>query len=83
MTRNYITFTSRYASNKEKNKTYHTVGTVLKSNRPIVKGGKFDTPNTTIHDRSLFWFGTGNYIKSGGVKLVLWAQTSPLSDMMW
>jgi hypothetical protein len=33
------------------------------------------TPNTQIHDRSLSWLGTGNLIKSDGVKLVLWAQT--------
>ena len=28
------------------------------------------------------WLGTGTSIKSGGIKLVLWAQTSPLSEMM-
>ena len=26
------------------------------------------TPNTQIHDRSLSWLGTGNLIKSDGVK---------------
>jgi hypothetical protein len=35
-----------------------------------------------MHHRSLFWLDTGILIKSGGVKLVLWAQTSPLSEMM-
>jgi hypothetical protein len=29
-------------------------------------------PFTQIHDRSLFWLGTGTSIESGGVKLVLW-----------
>ena len=36
-----------------KKKTYHTVGTVPKSNRKIVKRGKIDTPNTLKHNRSL------------------------------
>ena len=40
-------------------------------------------PFTQIHDRSLFWLGTGTSIESGGVKLVLWAQSTPLSEMMW
>jgi len=38
---------------KMKNKKYHTVGTVPKSNRKIVERGKVYTPNTQIHDRSL------------------------------
>jgi len=29
-----------------------------------------------IHDRSLSWLGTGSLIKSGCVKLYLWALTS-------
>jgi hypothetical protein len=37
-----------------------------------------DTPNTQIHDRLLSCFGTGISIKSCGVRLVLWDQTSPL-----
>ena len=48
-----------------KNKKYHTVGTVPKSNGKIVESGKIDT-----HDRSLSWFGSGTSIKSGRVKLV-------------
>jgi hypothetical protein len=51
-----------------KNKKYHTVGTVPKSNGKIVESGKIDTHNT--HDRSLSWFGSGTSIKSGRVKLV-------------
>jgi hypothetical protein len=31
-----------------------------------------------IHERSLSWLG----IKSGGFKLVLWAQISPLNEMI-
>jgi hypothetical protein len=47
------------------------------------KRSKIDTPNTQIHDRSLSSLGTDTSINSGGVKLVLWIQTSPLSVMMW
>ena len=36
--------------------------------------GKIGHPNIQIHDRSLYWLGTGTSIKSGGVKLDLWAQ---------
>jgi hypothetical protein len=47
---------------------------------------KMDTSSSHIHDRSLTWFGTGTLcisIKSDiRVKLVLWAQTSHLSEMM-
>ena len=34
-----------------------------------------ETKSTDIHDRSFFWIGTGLSVKSGGIKLVLWAQT--------
>ena len=57
---------------------YHTAGTITKSNFKIVERGKFDIPNTQIHDRSHSWLGTDTSIKSGGAKLVLWAQTSLL-----
>ena len=56
-----------------KNKKYHTVRTIQKSNLKIVERGKNDPPNKQIHDRSISWLGTGTSIKSGGVKLVLWA----------
>ena len=46
-----------------------------------VKRGKIDTSNTEIHDRSLPRLGTGTSINSGGVKLALSGQASPLSDM--
>ena len=35
--------------------------------------------STEIYDCSLFCLGTGTSVKSGGVKLVLWAQTFPLT----
>jgi len=35
-----------------------------------------------IYDRLLSWLGTGTSIKSGWVKLALWAQASSLSEMM-
>ena len=50
-----------------KNKQYHTVGTVLKSNRQVVERGNIDTPNNQIHDRSLFMVGTDTSINSGGL----------------
>jgi len=42
-----------WKANKMKKKKYHTVRTVPKSNRKIVKRGKIDTPNILKHDRSL------------------------------
>jgi hypothetical protein len=36
---------------------------------------------TQIYDRSLPWLGTDTSIKSGGVKLIVWAHTSPL--LIW
>jgi hypothetical protein len=40
-------------------------------------------PNTQIHYHARYWLGTDTLIKSGGVKLVLWAQAAPLSGMTW
>jgi hypothetical protein len=49
-----------------KNKKYQTVKAVPKSNQDIV-----ETQTTTnIH---VPWLGTGTSMKSGDVKLVLWA----------
>ena len=36
-----------------KNKQYHTVGTIPKSNIKIVEKGKIDTPSTQIHFHAL------------------------------
>ena len=37
-----------------------------------------------MHDRSLSWLGTGTLIKKNDVVgIVLWAQISPHSEMMW
>jgi len=52
----------------------------LKNNRKIVERGKIDTLNTRIHGRLHCWLGTGTSIKSGRVKLALWAQTSPFYE---
>jgi hypothetical protein len=41
-----------------KQKKYHTVGTIPKSNIKIAEKGKIDTPNTKIHEYSLYWPGT-------------------------
>jgi hypothetical protein len=53
-----------------KNKKYHIVGTVPKSDRKIVERGKIDIPKT--YDCSLSWQGTGTSIKSDCVKLIVW-----------
>jgi hypothetical protein len=56
-------------SNQMKNRKYHAIGTVPKSNI------KIDMPNTQIHERSPTWLGTYTSIN----QLVLWGQTSPFS----
>jgi len=38
---------------KTKQKTYHTVGIILRSNIKVVERGKINTHNSQIHDRSL------------------------------
>jgi hypothetical protein len=38
--------------------------------------------NTHKNDRTLSWLGTCTSIKRGEAKLALWAQTSPLTEMM-
>ena len=49
----------------------------------IVEICKLDTSITNLHDRPFSWHSTGTSMtKSGGIKLVLWTQTSPLSEMM-
>ena len=35
---------------------------------------------THIHDRHHSWFDVGTTIQRGGLELVLWAHTSPLSN---
>jgi len=50
-----------------KNKKYHTVGTIPKSDIKIVERAKIDIPNTQMHDRLLSWLDTGTSIKSGGL----------------
>jgi hypothetical protein len=37
---------------------------------------------THKYDRELSWLGTGTSIKRDGVKLVLWTQICPISEMM-
>jgi hypothetical protein len=37
---------------------------------------------THKYDRALSWFGKGISIKRGGVKVMLWTQTCPLSEIM-
>ena len=65
-----------------KNKKYHIVDTLPKSNIKIVERGKTDTRNTQAQKRSLSLLGKGTSIKSSGIKLALWTQSSPLSEMM-
>jgi hypothetical protein len=47
------------------------------------KTGKIDTSNIYINNRSLSWLGTGTSINSGRIKLVLWTQALPLSELVW
>jgi hypothetical protein len=56
-----------------KNKKYHTVGMIPKSNRKIVEKGKIDALNTNIYERSLSWFCRDTSIKTGVVMLDLWS----------
>ena len=50
-----------------KYKKYHNVRAIQKSNIKIVERGKIDALATQMHDRSLFWLGTGTS-KVAGVK---------------
>ena len=43
---------------KMKNKKYHTVGTVPKSNNKIVERCRLSNPNTQMYDFPLSWLGT-------------------------
>ena len=54
----------------------------VQANRRIILRGKIDNHYIQIHDRSISWLDKDTSIKSGEVKLVLWAQTSSLSGMM-
>ena len=54
------------------------VGTVPKS---IEKSQK-ETQSIILTHKYMTCLSTDTSIKSGGVKLVVWAQTSPLSEMM-
>ena len=64
-------------------KIYHTIETAPKSIKNVERGN-IHTPNrnTCIHHRSLSSIDTRTSIKSGGVKIVVWAQTSTPSEMM-
>ena len=68
-----------YFDNKMKNKAKNTTHSEQFQNQ-ISKSqrGKIDTSNIYIHNHSFSLLGTGTPINSGGAKLVLWAQTSPL-----
>jgi hypothetical protein len=66
----------------QKSKKSHTVRTVPKSNRKMVKRGQMYTPKTEIYNRSLFLVDTVTLFKSGQVKLVLRSKISPPSEMM-
>ena len=55
---------------------YKTVGTYPKSirKRVVTKGNSIPLTQTcTLYDRPLSWIDTETSMKSGGVKLVLWA----------
>jgi hypothetical protein len=54
-----------------KNKKFHTVGNISKSNIKIDERGKFDITNTQIHDHSLPCHGTGTSINVAGLNYCL------------
>jgi hypothetical protein len=59
-------------TNKIKNTTQYVLDTTIhKMKTSLIEKnrGKNETLNTHIHDRPLFWVGTGTSIKSSGVKL--------------
>jgi hypothetical protein len=64
------------------------MGQIIKVQRPVSSASIsglyviLEAAFILVHDRSLSWLGTDTSIKSGRVKLVFWAQTSPLSEMM-
>jgi len=60
---------------KKHKKKHHTVGTVPKPYRKIVKRATIETPNTQIHDCSYSWLSIGTSIESGEIKLALPVQT--------
>ena len=53
-----------------KNKKYHTVGTIPRSNIKIIESSKIDTSITLINDHPLSCLGTVTSIKVGWFKLV-------------
>ena len=55
---------------------------VLKSNRKIVEVISVKIDKIHLHDHSHFWLCTEHSKESGRVKLVLWAQTSPVSEII-
>ena len=63
-------------------KKYHTVEIVPKYGEKKSWKEAKSRSLTHTNDRALSWHGTGTSIKCDGVKLVLWAQTCPLSEMM-
>jgi hypothetical protein len=60
------------------NKKYHTVGTVINSDGKMVETETRLLLLTNIDDHSLYWLDTYTSIKSGKVKLFIWAQASSL-----
>ena len=53
------------------------------SNHKIVETEAESTPITHIHDRLLFLLDTDTSTQSGGVKLVVWAQASTLTNIVY
>jgi hypothetical protein len=64
---------------KMRSKNYHTVGTILKSNRKIIERSQIGNPNTITHDHPLCWLNTGSSIKQNVAGLgQLYGPRSPL-----
>jgi hypothetical protein len=58
------------------NKKYHTVGTVLKSNRKIIKRDKIDTSNTNTGPLILLAFGSDFNTKKNDKTYPVFTSTS-------
>ena len=67
-------------SDQMKNKNKIPLSEKFKNQIKFAERGKYKY--IQIRDSSLFWFDTGTSMKSVRIKLILWAQTSLLGEVM-
>jgi hypothetical protein len=68
-----------YLAEKQQLSILYNLWIYATKNNNLEERGKIDTTNTQIRA----WLATGTSIKSAGVKLGLWTQTSFLSEIMY